>query len=97
LSGLYDDKLKNPNFLGKICSTLSEVTSVAGYGYRVTLEVLFRFFVRQHVDPFVARATQIDGTTFDPITREFFFVFLALMPRVRNEIMRRDLTYLTAA
>jgi hypothetical protein len=38
----------------------------------MTLEVLLRFFVRQHVDPFVASATQIDGTAFDTITRKIF-------------------------
>jgi hypothetical protein len=73
------------------------VASVAGYWYRVTLEVLLRFFVRQHVDPFMARATQIDGTAFDTITRKIFCVFPVLMPRVRHKMMRGDLTHLTAA
>jgi hypothetical protein len=66
------------NFPGEIYSTSSEVASVAGYRYRVTLEVLLRFFVRQHVDPFVASATQIDGTAFDTITRTIFWFFLCL-------------------
>ena len=61
-----------------------------------TLEVLLRLFVRQHVDPFVAQATQIDGMALDTITRNISFVLLALTPGARNEMMRRDLT-LTAA
>jgi hypothetical protein len=73
------------------------VASVAAYWYRVTLEVVLRFFVRQHVDSFVARATQVDGTAFDTITRKVFCVFPVLMPRVRQEMMRGDLTHLTAA
>ena len=73
------------------------MASVAGYWYRVILEVLLRFFVRQHVDPFVARATQIDRTAFDTITRTIFCVFPVLMPCVRHEMMRGDLTHLTAA
>lgn len=76
-------------------STLSKVTNVAGCGRR-TLEVLLRFFVRQHVDPFVAKATQIDRTAFDTITRNISFVFLALTPDARNEMMRADPTPLTA-
>src|SRR4030095_7826117 len=66
------------NFPGEIYSTSSEVASVACDRYRVTLEVLLRFFVRQHVDPFVANATQIDGTAFDTITRTIFWFFLCL-------------------
>jgi hypothetical protein len=78
-------------------STPSEVASVAGSGYRVTLEVVLRFFVRQQVDPFVASATQSDGTAFDTITRIILCVFPVLMPSVRHEMMRGDLTHLTAA
>jgi hypothetical protein len=48
------------------------------------------------VNPFVAKATQIDGTALDTITRNISFVLLALAPGVRNEMMRGDLT-LTAA
>jgi hypothetical protein len=65
------------NFPGEIYSTPSEVSSVAGYWYRVTLEVLLRFFVRQHVDLCVARATQIDGTAFDTIARKIFSLSLS--------------------
>jgi hypothetical protein len=78
-------------------STPSEVASVADSWYRVTLEVGLRFFVRQPVDPFVARATQIDGTAFDTTTRQIFCVFPVLMRRVRHEMRRGDLTPLTAA
>jgi hypothetical protein len=85
------------NFPGEIHSTLSEVASVAGYGYRVTLEVLLRFFVRQQVDQFVARAAQSDGTAFDTITRQIFCVLPVLMPRVRHEMMCGALTHLTVA
>jgi hypothetical protein len=48
------------------------------------------------VNPVVAKATQIDRTALDTITRNISFVLLALTPGVRNEMMRRDLT-LTAA
>src|SRR4030095_4994165 len=40
------------NFPAETYSTPSEAASVAGSWYRITLEVLLRFFVRQHVDPF---------------------------------------------
>jgi hypothetical protein len=63
----------------------------------MTLEVLLRFFVRQKVKPFVARATQSDGTAFDTTTRHILVVFPVLIPRVRPEMMRGDLTNLTAA
>jgi hypothetical protein len=45
----------------------------------------------------MAKATQIDGTALDPITRNISFVFLALTPGTRNEMMRGDLIPLTAA
>jgi len=63
----------------------------------VTLEVVLRFFVRQQVDLFVASAAQSDGTAFDTITRTILCVCPVLMPRVRHEMMRGDLPYLTAA
>jgi len=72
------------------------VASIAGYWYRVTLEVLLRFFVRQPVDLFVARATQRDRMAFDTITRTIFCVFPVLMPYTRHKMMRGDLTHLTA-
>jgi hypothetical protein len=69
--------------------------SVAYYWYKVTLEVVLDFFVREHVNPFVAGATQSDGTAFDTITRKIFFASLMLMPYARHEIMGSDLTHLT--
>ena len=73
-----DSKRQQPPYGGR-----AMVASVVGCWYRVTLEVLLRFLVRQHVDLFVARATQISGTAFDTITRQIFFAFPVLMPRVR--------------
>jgi len=63
----------------------------------VTLEVLLRFFVRQQVDLLVARATQRDRPTFDPIMRTIFWVLPVLMPHTRHKMMRGDLPHLTAA
>jgi hypothetical protein len=85
------------HFPGEIGTTPSKLTSVAGCSYKVTLKVLLRFFVRQHVDPCMARATQIDRTPFDSATHNNFFVFLVLMPRAWNKMMRGDLTPLTVA
>jgi hypothetical protein len=81
------------------CSMASACASVTWSfpWYSVTLEVLLRFFIRKLVDLFVARATQIDGTAFDTITRNIFFVFLIFMSRTRHEIMLGDLTHCTAA
>ena len=73
------------------------MASIAGSWYRVTLEVLLRFFVRQQVDLLVARATQRDRPAFDTITRPIFWVFPGLMPPVRHKMMRGALPHLTAA
>jgi hypothetical protein len=58
---------------------------------------LLDFFVREHVDPFMTRAAQSDGTAFDPITHQSFFAFLMLLPRARHEMMGGDLIHLTVA
>ena len=73
------------------------MASIAGSWYRVTLEVVLRFFGRQQVDLLVARATQRDRPAFDPITRPSFWVFPVLMPRGQHKMMRGDLPHLTAA
>jgi hypothetical protein len=78
-------------------ATPSAVASVASSWSRATLEVVLYLFVRQHVDLFVARATQRDGTAFATSTRTIFGVFPVLTPRVRHEMMRGDLTHLTVA
>ncbi|ETX02360.1 MAG: hypothetical protein ETSY1_03805 [Candidatus Entotheonella factor] len=59
------------------------------------LEICLHFFVRHQVNFFMARAAQIDRTALEIFAREIgFFLF---MPRARNEMMRSDLTDLTAA
>jgi hypothetical protein len=61
------------------------------------LEVSLDFFVREHVDLFVARAAQSDRTAFDTITRQSFFAFLMILPWARREMMGGDLIHLTVA
>jgi hypothetical protein len=61
------------------------------------LEELLGFFVRELVDPFVARAAQSDGTAFDSITPRIFFAFFLLLPCAWHEMMSRDLIHLTVA
>jgi hypothetical protein len=85
------------HFPGGMCVTPSAVVSVADSWYSVTLEKVRHFFVCEHVDPFVARATQSDGTACAPITRHIFFAFLILLPCARHEITGGERTPLTVA
>jgi hypothetical protein len=61
------------------------------------LEVLCRFLIGQFVDLFVAQTTQVDGTAFDTIVRQIFFVFLILMPCPWHQIMPGNPTSFTVA